>query len=154
MIRVHSRPPRIAQVLGLSGLLPMLGCLLLMAVGPTSVQATAFQISLIYAAVIFSFVGGAWWGLAARDDIHPNFSLALVISVLPSLIAAICLFVMGAWSMLVLALGFGGMLLVDRRLVESGQTPEWWLGLRRPLALGMAAGNGAIGVLALVRGIG
>lgn len=154
MIRVVSRPPRIAQILGYAGLLPMLGCLLLVAMGPPALKAMALTGALLYAALIFSFIGGAWWGLAARDDIHPNFPTVLLVSVVPSLVAWVCAFVGGSVALLVLAALFAAALLFDRRLADGGFAPEWWLALRQPLALGMAAGNAAIALLALLRQAG
>jgi hypothetical protein len=151
MIRVQTRPPRTASLLGYAGLLPTAFCLGLIAFGGREWIALGQQAAILYAALIFSFLGGAWWGLAARDEIHPAFGVALLLSVLPSLAAWACLFWMGPIAQIIL----GAMLLlspsVDRWLTENGFTPDWWLSLRRPLSWGMGIGNIAIGAMVLLR---
>jgi hypothetical protein len=128
--------PRAARLLGLAGLLPSIAMVAVLALLP-DYAGWAATIGLAYGAVIASFVGGTWWGLAARADrAEPRL---LVLAVLPSLTAWPALLVPPATGLLVLALVFLTLLPTDRRLVAEGIAPPWWMSLRTPLSLGMAA---------------
>ena len=128
--------PRAARLLGLAGLLPTLAMVAVMALAPEWRLAAA-TVGLGYGAVIASFVGGAWWGLAARGErVQPRL---LVLSVLPSLTAWPAALMPPTTGLLLLALVFAALLPTDRRLVTDGVAPGWWLALRRPLSWGMAA---------------
>jgi hypothetical protein len=97
-----------------------------------------------YAALILSFLGGMWWGLAARqaERCPPWIWWA---AVAPSLVAFATAFpwaVGGAWpgpSLVILGIALILSLLVDRRLVSLGIAPDWWMGLRVPLSLGLGS---------------
>lgn len=143
-------PPRLALWLGLSGLLPQLLCAALIFGHVDAWRFTAEAMAYFYAAVILSFLGGLWWGLAARADRVPGW--LWVAAVIPSLIAFF-----SAWpwavgepwpgpSMTVLGLGLIGALAVDWRLVRDGLAPGWWLRLRVPLSLGLGGLTLAIGL--------
>ena len=53
--------------LGLAGLLPQLACLAALIAGPGEWRYAALGIAWGYAALILSFLGGMWWGLAAVE---------------------------------------------------------------------------------------
>lgn len=130
--------PRAALLLGLAGLLPSIGMLALMLARPDLAQAAA-RIGMAYGALIASFVGGAWWGLAAaRADAvaQPRW---LIVSVLPSLIAWPALLLPAALGLVVLAVLFAALLAADARLQREDIAPPWWMALRRILSPGMAA---------------
>nr|WP_274705363.1 DUF3429 domain-containing protein [Sphingomonas sp. H160509] len=93
-------------------------------------------IAYAYAAIILSFLGGLWWGLAARTDSPPRW--LWFASVAPSLIALVT-----AWpwmvglrwpgpSLVVLGISLIAALLVDRSLVRAGIAPPGWMALRIP----------------------
>jgi hypothetical protein len=131
----ESTLPRAARLLGLAGLIPTLAMLAALLALPDWRDGVA-KAGLAYGAVIASFVGGAWWGLAARaETVAPRL---LALSVLPSLMAWPALLVPPATGLLVLAVIFASLLPTDRRLVAEGVAPSWWLALRRPLSWGMA----------------
>lgn len=145
-------PPRLALRLGLAGLLPQLAAaaaILLDTNGEWHFGALAM--SYFYAAVILSFLGGLWWGLAAKADRVPDW--VWVAAVAPSLIAfgsAWPWAVGDPWpgpSMVVLGLSLIGALGVDWRLVRDGLAPSWWMRLRVPLSLGLGAVTLAIGII-------
>ncbi len=132
----ESTLPRAARLLGLSGLIPTLAMLAVMVALPEW-RGAAAAAALGYGAIIASFVGGAWWGLAARAEVvAPRL---LVLSVLPSLSAWPAVLMPPATGLLLLAVIFAALLPTDRRLVADGVAPGWWMALRRPLSWGMAA---------------
>jgi len=132
-----STPPRAALALGFAGLLPSLAVLAALLAWPASRPAAAAA-GLAYGAVIASFVGGAWWGLAAAKAPRERLPRHLVLAVVPSLIAWPAPLVPPAAGFALLALLFAVLLPMDGRLVAEGTAPGWWMGLRRPLSLGMA----------------
>ncbi|RZT57063.1 uncharacterized protein DUF3429 [Sphingomonas sp. BK036] len=142
--------PPLARLLGLSGLLPQLGAVALLLSGDPQSRFSALAIAYAYAAIILSFLGGLWWGLAARTESPPRW--LWFASVAPSLIA------LGtAWpwmvglrwpgpSLVVLGISLIAALLVDRALVRDGIAPPGWMALRVPLSLGL----GLLTVLAAI----
>lgn len=144
-------PPRAALVLGAAGLLPSviaLGVLLL--AGPAH-RDLAFRAAGTYGAVILSFLGGAWWGIAARGGHPRDLPLWLGLSVLPALAAWPVLVFLSPLSLAVLSALFLATLAVDRVLTRRFVAPEWWLSLRVPLSLCMAGLHMMIAVVRVVR---
>lgn len=103
----------------------------------------ALSIAYAYAALILSFLGGLWWGLAARAERPPTW--LWFASVSPSLIA-----LASAWpwavgepwpgpSLILLGITLIGSLAVDRALMRAEIAPPGWLRLRLPLSLGLGA---------------
>jgi hypothetical protein len=99
---------------------------------------------MAYAALIFSFLGALWWGLAAaRSDCAPLW--VWPVGVLPSLASLM------AWtpwviraerpsfSLVVLAAGIAASALVDLRLEQLGLAPTNWFKFRLQLSLGLGA---------------
>lgn len=132
------------KVLGFSGLLPVLLGVGAAVLHPArDIQLIAAAITLLYGALILSFIGGAWWGLAVKAEKPENLRGWLILSVLPSLYA--CAAVGLAWitagyamAGCLLAGGFIAVLLVDRSLSLRAVAPKWWLSLRQPLSSAMA----------------
>jgi hypothetical protein len=140
--------PPAARVLGFAGLLPnlvVLGAELWLHGRPGSqpIGHAAAMLAQFYAAVILSFLGGMWWGVAAGRVAPKRLWSWLAMAVAPSLVAAGS-FVTAVW--IAPPLGFGivlgaGLLLSlfgDRRLVRAGLVPGWWMKLRVPLSVGLA----------------
>jgi Protein of unknown function (DUF3429) len=142
-----SSVPRAARLLGLAGLLPSLAMVVVLIALPGA-RGAAAAVGLAYGALIASFVGGAWWGLAAaRAQAPPPRLLAL--SVVPSLLAWPALLLRPEAGLLMLAIIFAALVPTDRRLQREAVAPAWWLALRRPLSFGMAALHAAAaGILA------
>jgi len=97
-----------------------------------------------YAALILSFVGGLWWGLASRDPARaPRWIWAA--AVLPALVAlasAIPWAIGAAWpgpSLVLLGLSLASTLIIDIMLDRQGLCPAGWLALRARLSLGLGA---------------
>lgn len=107
----------------------------------------------LYAALIFTFLGGAWWGIAAgapAAERRGGLAWAWVAAVVPSLLA---LGLVGAWMLdrlqlePVLVMLGGGILMavaVDVRL--GSLAPRWWMQLRVPLSLILGAATIALGL--------
>lgn len=75
--------PRPARVLGLAGIAPQ-AFAVIAALSPTW-RFTALSAGFFYGALILSFVGGVWWGVAASHSKAPQW--VYVVAVAPSLIA-------------------------------------------------------------------
>ncbi|UUL82146.1 DUF3429 domain-containing protein [Sphingomonas qomolangmaensis] len=143
--------PANARLLGFAGLLPQVAALGAILSGEPEWAFSAQALAFAYAAIIFSFLGGLWWGLAAASPVARAWVFG--VSVLPSLVAlasAIPWAVGMTWpapSLMLLGLGIIASLAVDRRLVAEGVAPPWWMTLRVPLSLGLGGLTLAIGVL-------
>lgn len=146
--------PTYPRCLGLAGLIPQLLCLFAVWFGSAEWKWTALAISFGYAALIFSFLGGLWWGLAsaasARGDPVPRW--LWVAAIAPSLVALATYmpWVLGwRWpepSLIVLGLLLPVSLLVDWRIASI--SPSWWMGLRIPLSCTLSAITILIGLTA------
>ena len=144
--------PRWPRWLGLAGLLPQFACLLAAWLGGPEWYYAARATGFGYAAVIFSFLGGLWWGIAAsrmREGERVPAWLWIA-SVMPSLIALAAYLpwvFAGQWpgpSLVILGLGIVGALWVDRRIAPS--CPQWWMALRVPLSLGLGIATILLGL--------
>lgn len=141
---MRSVPP-LPRWLGLAGLLPQLACLLALWFGPPDWRYVALAAAWGHAALIFSFLGGLWWGIAAArsGDSAEAHAWLWVAAVVPSLVAfATYLPWVFGWrwpvpSLAVLGIGLLASLAVDHKL--GALAPGWWLSLRRPLSLGLGA---------------
>ena len=127
--------------LGLAGLLPQLLAVLLLT--DPELRWTAIAAGFGYAALIFSFLGGVWWGVAIAAPGAPKWAYGA--AVLPSLIgfAAYLPWIFGwTWPGPQLLLISVALLLspfVDHQLAHAIALPEGWLGLRRTLSLGLGS---------------
>lgn len=140
--QARTSPPDLPRMLGYAGLLPQIAVVAVLLSGSQWWRFAALSIGYAYAALILSFLGGMWWGLAARgpDRALPWIWLA---AVAPSLLALATFlpWAFGAtWpgpSLAVLGLALLASLLVDRRLVADDLAPAWWMALRLPLSIGL-----------------
>jgi len=127
--------------LGLAGLLPQFAAVAVVFGGDTTLHFSAIALGYAYAALILSFLGGLWWGVAATAPRPPEW--IWVAAVVPSLIAlasAIPWAVGAPWpgpSLVVLGVGLVAALGVDLILARQGLVPAWWMSLRLPLSLGL-----------------
>lgn len=133
--------PRPALLLGAAGLLPSLAMPPLLAMGG-EVAAFALQAGPAYGALIASFIGGAWWGLAANRVEGATLMRWLVLSVLPMLLAWVALLLPAHAGLLLLAVIFALLPLADRAAQAAALAPAWWWRLRLPLSLLMACLHG------------
>lgn len=143
--------PSFARILGFAGLLPQAFLLAALVLGGPEIRSTALGLAFTYAALIYSFLGGVWWGLAAAAH-APVPRWIWAVAVLPSLFALGVAWpsVTGhAWtgpSLVVLGSLIMSSVLVDLKLRSLGLTPPGWLPLRLPLSIGL-------GCMTLVAGL-
>lgn len=134
-------PPTIARLLGFAGLLPHIAVVLVLLERNNELRFFALAMGYAYAALILSFLGGIWWGFAARAERAPVW--LWVAAVLPSLIALASFLPWATgepWpgpSLIVIGVALIGSLGVDWQLHRTGLAPDWWLRLRLPLSLGL-----------------
>ena len=89
------------------------------------------DLSILYAALILSFLGGCLFGFESLKNENLN-KLSLWISVLPTFWALIAIQI-PTFSASILAIGFLLVYEIDRRSHLGGAAPKWWLSLRFPL---------------------
>lgn len=146
--------PPAARFLGFAGLMPQLACVAAAWFGPPKWRWSALAIGWAYAALILSFLGGIWWGLAAGapDEGRRAPQWLWVAAITPSLLALMTFlpWVFGvAWpgpSLYLLGGAIVLSILVDARLVTV--RPGWWMALRIPLSLALGAATIFLGLAA------
>jgi len=130
------RIPRPALLLGLAGLIPFLWSAATQLFVPLAGWAGGWlppmflgaHVGVTYGVVILSFMSGALWGFAARAE--GRLALAYTLSVIPALWCFVMVTDASAGSIIFLAAGFAGVLLIDGAFVAWGLAPRWWLRLR------------------------
>jgi Protein of unknown function (DUF3429) len=137
----RERIPPAAVVLGGAGLLPLIAGVLLAFAAPDMLGVRVVRVAEVYAALLLSFLGGMHWGLAsaalARDPVKLEAPRILGLSVLPSLVGWIALFLPGQYGLLMLAFAFLAVLFLDRATEHLGYAPAWWMLLRIRLTAGV-----------------
>lgn len=134
----ESAIPRAAWRLGVAGLLPSMAVLMAMLAWPEARDAAA-SAGVAYAAVVAGVVGGCWLGLAVSRASAEALPRYLFVSALPGLVGWLAALAQPVGGFAALAMLFAVLPGTDRRLMQDGITPGWWLGLRRPLSYAMAA---------------
>jgi hypothetical protein len=146
VVRDGRRPPMPAIILGAAGLLPLLLALFIRlgagAEPDSPLPGMIGGLALAYSALILSFLGGIWWGIAAARATAEEQPRLLVIAVVPSILA-LALYGLSADMPVVCSTLLGVVIaltpLVDRRLMAKGLVPGWWMNLRLPLSLALGA---------------
>lgn len=141
-----------ARILGYAGVLPQVFCIGMILTGHEW-RYSALAGGYAYAAAIFSFLGGVWWGqaLASARDGRPATTAAYVLAVLPSLIA-VALFLPWTlgWEWPGPALLYLGALILASPLVDRalGFAAADFLRLRWHLSVGLGTLTIALGLVA------
>lgn len=134
-------PPRLPRWLGLAGLLPQLAAAAVVLSGDGPLHFSALALGYAYAALILSFLGGLWWGIAAsRPDAPAWLWVAAIAPSLVALATALPWALGEPWpgpSLVVLGVALIAALGVDLLLARGRLTPPWWMSLRVPLSLGL-----------------
>ncbi len=140
------RPPMPAIVLGALGLLPMVIALfvrLAAGVDPDSpLPGKIGGLALTYAAMVLSFLGGIWWGVASARAGEEERSTLLVIAVVPTILATLLYGLSADLPVLcstLLGLVIAATPVVDHMLDRKRLVPGWWMTLRLPLSLALGA---------------
>lgn len=151
-LRLHADMPYLqeqrlspfAYLLGWAGVLPQIMLLMFLIGRDPDLQEFSRVLSQAYAALIFSFLGGIWWGMAARVDGEPPRWLWFA-AVFPALVAFVSFLPMamgardGALPHILLGSGLILSLWVDWRLCAYGIAPPGWMFLRLPLSVLLGA---------------
>ena len=82
-----------------------------------------------YGVVILAFMSGVIWGFATRAEGRLERT-GYILAVIPALWAFIAAFLDLRPSLLALALGYVGLLGIDRFMWQQGLAPAWWMRLR------------------------
>lgn len=141
--------PKSALVLGLAGLSPLIICVIL--AFDAQYRFIALAAGYFYAALILSFLGGIWWGVAIAAKSAPGWIFAA--AVVPSLFAlltGIPWMTGGVWpgpSLIWLGVALVAALAVDFRLHRIGIMPYAMLQLRIILSTGLGALTMILGVV-------
>lgn len=136
--------------LGYAGLLPQILCVALVASG-NEYRFTALFMGFVYAVVIFSFLGGVWWGQAISAG-KPAKAAVYILAVLPSLIGAALFFPLNiGWEWPGPALLYLGAFIALSPMVDRalGFAARDFMALRWQLSLGLGALTIVLGVLAM-----
>lgn len=135
-------PPAAAWLGGL-GVLPFALGAAAIWIAPEPVRSIAGPITVVYAAVILSFLGGMAWGAACAAAVQRPWSKkhsgVLALSVVPALVGWVATFMPAPYPFLAMAVAFLAVLLIDRWLAVAGFVPPWWMTLRVRLSLSVAA---------------
>ena len=138
----------VARALGYAGLLPQIICIAMILTGHEWRYA-ALAGGYAYAAAIFSFLGGVWWGQALASGRATTG--AYILAVMPSLIA-VALFLPWSfgWEWPGPALLYLGALILASPLVDRalGYAAADFLRLRWHLSIGLGALTIALGLIA------
>jgi hypothetical protein len=137
-----------ARALGYAGLLPQVICIALILIGHEWRYA-GLAGGFAYAAAIFSFLGGVWWGQAVQSGRATTG--AYVLAVMPSLLA-VALFLPWSfgWDWPGPALFYLGALLLASPMVDRvlGYAAADFLRLRWHLSIGLGVLTIVLGLLA------
>ena len=136
-----------ARALGYAGLLPQMLCIGLIAIGHEWRYA-ALAGGFAYAAAIFSFLGGVWWGQAVQAG--RAGAGAYLVAVMPSLLA-VALFLPWTlgWEWPGPALLYLGALILASPLIDRalGFAAPDFMRLRVHLSMGLGALTIALGLM-------
>lgn len=133
--------PRAATVLGTAGLIPFVIGAAYLITGPSLQTRTVLSVLIAYGAIILTFVGAVYWGLAMHLPPLQEREQALwmSVSVVPSLLgwSGLLLDLLAAplAALSLLIAGFGGVYLIDRIAIARDLAPPWYGRLRFTLTV-------------------
>ena len=126
-----------AKILGYAGLIPFItfsiGCWI-----PLPYISDAIQLLITYAAIILSFMGAIYWGVAiANTDASSNEpdSKNFIASVIPALTAWLALLLPEIFALVILQVGFIVLITYDWFLKKSKKFPNWYFPMRVNLTI-------------------
>lgn len=147
--------PRAPRWLALAGIAPQAALAAIAWAGEPRWIEPARVAGGLYAALILSFLGGAWWGIAATAPAAEGRGVlgwVWLAAVTPALFA----FGAALWwladpaqpepALVILAFALLASPLVDRRLAAMVLVPRWWTALRWPPSIAMGLATLALAV--------
>ena len=126
--------PKVIKIISSLGILPfLLGAIATFKLSFITPDLITFlhNISILYGALILSFLGGCLFSFECLNQSGPNI-LRSWAAILPTLWALIALQI-NNFSASILAIGFLIVYEFDRRAKSARIVPDWWLSLRLPL---------------------
>jgi len=138
MITLSYTGNRLPRTLGMAGVIPFI-LLGLASHIPWTHQADVQSALVSYGAVILTFVGALYWGLAMRLD-GTVASRAYFWSVIPSLMAWVALIFPTFAGALIVIVALWTQYVQDTLLSPELSVPEWFLPLRLGLTVGATIG--------------
>lgn len=155
------RPPVLAYILGVAGLIPFLVCSFGAVATTNPTQATRSMAALVgYGAVILAFLGGVHWGFVLSpvpgdaDVAAGRTRYRLVLGIAPALVGwlALLLLLLALWDVAVALLlaGFVAVTAAEVELNRRGQLPPGYMVLRWALSIVVALLLATVLVLRLV----
>jgi hypothetical protein len=129
-----SRLNTTAEIVSYAGLVPLLLCLLGVALLPDFMaRELAQRIAIAYGAVVLAFVGAVHWGLALAGYLAWS-PVRIAGSILPAVVGAAATVLGGQRGLALLVVGFGFFWLYEHRKIGT-ELPAPYLSLRRNLSL-------------------
>ena len=126
--------PKPAWMLGYMGLLPFVALSIALWFVNEEYTAVVSNSLFLYAAIILSFMGAIYWGVAIADSNKPDAKL-LGYSVIPALVAWFASFASTIISFSLIYLAFAGLCMLDSVTSKRGDLPAWYPFLRVPLTM-------------------
>lgn len=132
----RENPNRMPKLLGYLGLLPF--------IIPTVFLFCDYHhfmvwrnVLISYAAVILSFLGAVYWGVAmiVKEMSIKKRNVMLAWSVIPSIVAWICLLIPQVYGLILLSVFFVISFFMDMQLTKSEAKPAWYIPLRFQLTV-------------------
>jgi Protein of unknown function (DUF3429) len=143
---------RSTLLLGLAGLLPQVAACAV-AFTYSDLAMYALVSGFAYSALIFSFIGGVWWGQAlAYPARHAWIFVAAVCPSLISWFAALLMFLnLSYWPYAVGAVATGLLFspLIDLQISKVLAQPQGWMRLRWTLSIGLGCLTLIMAILSL-----
>ena len=131
--------PKTARFLGYSGLVPFLMPTFLLWFDFGYSQEVVLFFLLAYGASILSFLGGVLWGKVIwgtnLEQKQRRFSISLVISIFPALLAWVSILIQPVYSLPLLAVCFGALFFVETKYLDVEPRIIWYPHLRKPLTV-------------------
>ncbi|MDO9625658.1 MAG: DUF3429 domain-containing protein [Pseudomonas sp.] len=132
------KPPQLAVLLGVAGLLPFVSGALGIWVIPLGWRPFVLEALLDFSALILAFMGAIHWGLAMRaEETDEHAQIQLGLSVIPPLLGwlAISVGLPMELALPTLLIAFVGLYFADVHAVKLGLAPRWYSSLRMPLTV-------------------
>ena len=122
-----------AKSLGYAGLIPFI----VFSIGswlPLPMITDATFLLTAYAAMILSFMGAIHWGVAMVNT-GDNNGKYFIASVIPALSAWLALIISQNYAIILLMIGFIGLIIYDWSVEKAQCLPDWYIPMRNKLTL-------------------
>lgn len=144
--------PKAPLWLGLSGVLPFAFGLIIFALGGVAAVSAelALRATVVYGAVILSFLGGVRWGIGLLLENPDKRDARLSLSVVPSLLGWVAALIPAFPALVLLALAFAAQGAWDVGDAQADGAPGWFPQLRMLLTALVCSLLSVMAVLTIV----